>query len=314
MHIFKFVEKFNFSFIDGGEIINKEFYNGITIGTSNILKGIQELGRNDDFILIICKQAKKVIAKYLPNFKTYVIGEFLSPIFDLTKGKKSGMKMYHSTKLFAREIDRLKLDMIWYPYYTASYANKYQKTYSVYTINDLIPLHRKGKNTWKKSKVEIFRNNLKKRCSIVTISNFVKKDVIKTFGIVEQKISVIEDPIIPDFSINKKPIWLKYNYILDINAYSKHKNTITLIKAFEKIGESDLHLICTGAWIEGSYLDKLKKYIEKKGLSNKIHLLYRIPVEEKNYLLLNANNKQKIQIEDFNVLNQIKALIIKHYY
>ena len=276
------------TFINAGEINGGELHNGITISTAYVLMGIQKMGRSKDIVLIIREPARKVIEKYLPDYKKLVVGKAFDTIFYLSKRKTMVTGLHHSSYLFAREIKKMKFDFVWYPYYTPEFANRYLNDRSVYTINDLIPLHNTTKMNWKQQRVSAFRQRLKENCKIVTISEYVKKDVNSLIGIPLDEIDVVNDPIIPDYEMQKKPDWLDFEYILDINAYSGYKNTITLIKAFRRLKNTDLHLVCTGAWIEGDYLDKLKEYVAKHNLEEKVHLLYRIPGEEKNYLLMHA--------------------------
>ena len=299
------------TFINAGEINGGELHNGITISTAYVLMGIQKMGRSKDIVLIIREPARNVIEKYLPDYKKLVVGKAFDTIFYLSKRKTMVTGLHHSSYLFAREIKKMNFDFIWYPYYTPEFANRYLNVRSVYTINDLIPLHNTTKINWKKKRVSIFKKRLVENCKIVTISNYVKKDVNSLIGIPLDEIDVVNDPIIPDYEMQKKPDWLDFEYILDINAYSGYKNTITLIKAFRRLKNTDLHLVCTGAWIEGDYLDKLKEYVAKHNLEEKVHLLYRIPGEEKNYLFMHAKLFVSPSMDEGFGLTPVEAAICK---
>ncbi len=160
------------------------------------------------------------------------------------------------------------------------------------------------------SKKEVkMRNNLFKRVlrendTILVNSKFVKKGILKTYGIKSNKINVI--PFLPFVYDKKKNIPFnikeKYkinrNYFLICNRFWKHKNHEIVFKAFKKFLEyqSDYQLICTGDTSDTRfpfYFKELNKKYHSLISNNKIRILDIIPREDQ--LRLIQNSKAVIQ-------------------
>lgn len=120
---------------------------------------------------------------------------------------------------------------------------------------------------------------LKKSNKIVTISNFVKNDLIKTYNIIEdKKIQVIGNPVeIKKENYIEKKDNQKIKYILSVNSFTEWKNQITLIKAFERIKDKIPHkLILIGY----GNPEKCITYIRKKNLNKRIEIKQYLTEEE----------------------------------
>jgi len=132
---------------------------------------------------------------------------------------------------------------------------------------------------------------------IITISEQVKKDVIKYYKIAADKIAVAHlavnhELFFPLGSDNLAFIRTKYNlperYILYAAALLPHKNHARLLAAFKEIVKEipGTKLVLTGAWDKGR--DTIAGLISALGLKNNIILLGWLPFEDIPYLYRGA--------------------------
>ncbi len=78
-------------------------------------------------------------------------------------------------------------------------------------------------------------------------------------------------------------------YILDLNAYNKKKNPLTLLKAFNSIKEkTDLNLIFCGGYKDENVWNEMQEYIQSNFIFDRVKMLFRVKDEERNWLLSNA--------------------------
>lgn len=128
------------------------------------------------------------------------------------------------------------------------------------TLHDIIPS--KLPNTVSKTYLKIFNKNiyhiLNKSNAIITVSNYSKNDISKTFSIDKNKIFVtylapskIYRPINKIISKNflKKTFKIDFNYILYVGSSSPRKNILRLIESFSKIHKKNptIKLLIVGA-------------------------------------------------------------------
>lgn len=118
---------------------------------------------------------------------------------------------------------------------------------------------------------------IKKSDKITTSSNFVKKDILEIYNFFREKdIYIIGNPVeVPSIAIKKNNVNKKY--ILSVNSFTKWKNQITLLKAFEHIKNKIPHdLILIG------YGDTREciNFIKKKNLSDRVKIKQHISENE----------------------------------
>lgn len=174
-----------------------------------------------------------------------------------------------------------KCDVFFNPHNGIGLPNK-NANKIVTTLHDIIPS--KLPNTVSETYLRIYNENiykiLKKSNYIITVSNFSKLDIIKTFNIDKNKIFVtylspskIYRPIDPKLASNflKKILNINYNYILYIGGFSPRKNIMRLIEAFSKIctHNKKIKLIIVGKKGK-SYDDYINRCIELNLLNNVI--------------------------------------------
>ncbi len=113
---------------------------------------------------------------------------------------------------------------------------------------------------------------------IIAISKTDEKEIVKFYSRYRNKVQCIYNPIdiFQNYTIEKE----KENYIIAVNIQYKHKNAITLIKAFELVLNelTDMSLYLVGQ--ESEWTQYLKGYVTKHNLNSKIHFLGFIPREE----------------------------------
>lgn len=254
---------------------------------AELLDGFVKLGLQSNFCLIADYDCVEFIRKRFPEYPCCVVGWFPGQLaYKLSKGKKN-LSRYRKKihpKLFLRAVERSKISCVWYPYTTPT--TTIWGGDSVCTIHDIIPFY-----TNPTPEVRQAWRNMVNRCGkIVTISDFVRADISEVFGVEKDEISVIPNSIEVDLrEISEEPVHNK-KYILDMNAYVPHKNTITLLKAFARIADqTDLDLVFCGARKDADYWKQLKDYISEHGLENRVFMYYQVPINQKNWLFKNAS-------------------------
>lgn len=124
---------------------------------------------------------------------------------------------------------------------------------------------------------------------IITISEQVRRDIIKHYTIEPEKIvvgylAVNQNQFFPGRSEDLEPIRLKYklpeHYLLYAAALLPHKNHERLLQAFKEIHNNmpEMALVFTGAWETG--YDKTMRMISGLGLQNSVIMLGWLPFED----------------------------------
>lgn len=168
----------------------------------------------------------------------------------------------------------------------------------VCTIHDLQALH--FPEYFTKLRVWYLKKNwtnlVKSSYRLIVISEFVKSDVLKRFGISESKLKVIYNPIsslqdIGDFgAISKKFGIEKDNYFYTVSSLLQHKNTLTLLKMMDKlVNEKQVlskKLLISG--IKGDHFNYLADYVKEHGLIDYCIFTGFVSDAERNSLMKNA--------------------------
>ena len=110
---------------------------------------------------------------------------------------------------------------------------------------------------------------------VITVSRGLRDELVE-MRISKEKLRVIYNPLSASAPINHKflprPIQAPQKYILGVGRLGHQKNFDTLIDAFSKIKDQNLHLVILG---EGKEKNNLIKIIKNKNLSDRIHLIGR---------------------------------------
>ena len=176
---------------------------------------------------------------------------------------------------------------LWFPFATPHYYVRAEIPV-IATIHDLIMIHEDPSNTKRR---DGFRKILEESREVIVISDHVRRDILREFeGADIKNIQVIPCPVAVDTEAAEEVRELKgKDFILDVNAYQKRKNGITLLKAYALSGlKSGCDLVFCGGNSEKNTLEELQKTAAELGLEGKVHFYFAIPIEQRNWLLKHA--------------------------
>jgi glycosyltransferase involved in cell wall biosynthesis len=193
-------------------------------------------------------------------------------------------------KYFQRD----KLDLLHVPYFNAPFF--YEGKFIV-TIHDLTILHHEtGKATTLPIPIYklkhygyrlILKKAIEKSQAIITVSNYIKTDILNNYQVDSNKISVIYEGVEDSMISDDKRIRLNFNpYFLYVGNAYPHKNVDFMIDAFEKFISQPkidyrIQLILIGP--NDYFYQNIKKRINNN-LKDRILILHNISDEDlKNY-------------------------------
>lgn len=169
------------------------------------------------------------------------------------------------------------------------------------TLHDVIPY--RMPETVSDRYMKIFSEKIPKIVSmtdgIITVSEFSKKDIVKSFGYPEDKIYVsylsnedIYKPLKKDICKNiiKKKYKIEKDFIFYVGGFSLRKNIPGLIKAFSKLitlYDKEISLVIGGK--TGPLCEEYKKLAEKLNIKDKVIFPGFIPLNDMPYFYNGAN-------------------------
>lgn len=254
--------------------------------TADILDAFSSLKVAQNFTLFVNYNHEQFFRERFPEFKLTVLKFFpLTMVNKLTKGKIKGTKYLKKLGLFRRAVEKKGFDAIWFPY-CVDYTFVRTSLPALCTIHDIYPVHRNGKSGWG------FITDSK--CMLTTVSDYTKNDIIKTFGLTNERaaeITKIPNSIVFDVSKQAEIAGLaNKKYILDLNAYIEKKNPMTLLKAFNLIKENiEETLVFCGGYKDEGVFEAMKTFVSQNNLANRVQFLFRVTDEERNWLLTHAS-------------------------
>lgn len=158
---------------------------------------------------------------------------------------------------------------------------------SIVTIHDLIFL--KHPEFYPVIDRQIYDIKAKYACRkadrIVAVSECTKKDIVELYGIAPEKIDVVYQGCFSIFNQRvedniKQEIIKKHKlpnkYLLSIGSIEDRKNILLIVKALKQI--PDIHFVAIGR--QRKYAEKVKAYAEQNGLTDRVHLLSGIPLND----------------------------------
>lgn len=274
------------TFFGHNEAKAKKLSLSTSIFTADILDAFSKQNLSHEFTLLVNYNHEQFFRERFPEFKLKVLKFFpLTLANKLTKGKFKGTKYLKKFGLFKSAAEKGRFDAIWFPY-CVDYTFVKTRLPALCTIHDIYPVHRNGKSGWS------FITDSK--CMLTTVSDYTKNDIIKTFGLTNERaaqITKIPNSIVFDVSKQAEIVDLaNKKYILDLNAYIEKKNPMTLLKAFNLIkNDIEEDLIFCGGYKEESVFEAMKAFISQNNLSERVQLLFRVTDEERNWLLTHAS-------------------------
>lgn len=275
----------DFTFVFPGEVKKGYLYRSYEISTAAILDAFCEMGIQHNFVLIVNHYAAKFISDRFPKYKICSVNFLVSDVtYRLTNGKKSANTWGKKFGAFCSAVHKAGIQYLWYPCGLPKDVAYCDIPY-LCTVNDIIHFHKTSDTRLK----GLYKKMIEKSDHIVTISDFVNKDVRNSFSCDNKKITTIPVSIKRPEKPGKIEPLMNRRYILDINGFGPHKNTMTLVKAYERICNTvDYDLCLCGGWKNESYFEQLKDYLNNHGLTSRVKIFFGVSNADKNWLLWNA--------------------------
>lgn len=245
-------------------------YSSIAIYSLRILSGFVDNGVKDVKVLCntnILKDVRELCPEYdiIPIEMTRKI----SPI--------NAVKGYFRWRKVVKNID---YDVIYLPHPFPPYHCIYRKGKIVTTILDI-----EGLRAYHGLKLMIFRYVypfvIKHSNRLTTISAFVKDDVLKEYPFVDgNKIQPVHCSVVVGTpQVNISP--LEDKYLLYVSSFLKHKNIITLVKAFNILKDKIPHKLVLIGRVNDYWKGNVEPYIIENRLRERIvHLATGVTDDE----------------------------------
>ena len=274
--------------------IGKDINDGQSNHAKDIIYGLNNIGKSEDFILITGKHFYEDAKIHFPQFEVIEAekSKFIEILIKIT-GHFNFLQLYYISFIGLNKTSKKhNIDVM-------LHAFNDRRMRFVKNIPNIMVIH----DLYFKNFGHIlnpflyhilkYSNNyfVQKSDAIVVISEFVKKDLLSYYKFIdESKIHVIPNAVSinedENDSNNKLPC--KKPYILCVNNHQFHKNGITLIKAFNLIkNEIPNNLVFLGR--KKYEAQNLLKYIKKHNLSNRVYLIDSLSETDKNNLYRNAD-------------------------
>lgn len=277
------------TFLSVMECRERQFHISFSIFLAELLDAFTEMGLQKQFCLIVNYYQVPFLKERFPGYTFCVIPFFPGEIMMKLLGERHGTARINpylkKSGAYARALQKEDLQMVWFP--CASLDGTVELELPVvYTVHDLIDYHKK---TDQPDMVAAYTELVQRATHLVAISDYTRKDIIESFGY-EKEISVVHNSIQMDISVQEPLAEQERPFILCLNGYGEHKNTLTLIKAYQKImDETELDLICCGGWMDEDYWEMLQAYLQENDLRQRVHLHFAVPQAQRNWLLGNAS-------------------------
>ncbi len=240
----------------------------------NLMKGISAMNAegtlDDDIIFFIHESLYKEYKKMFPDlkFKPYRM-----------PGKHAIRMILFQTLYLPKLAKKEQLDVLYFPTFQTG-LGKFDMPVVVSPHDIQFKYYPEYFSTGKRIYYQIFyKRALKRAKKLIIISDYAKSSYEKYFNkVTKNKMKVLYDPI--DLSLlEKKPGRKKKSdvvpdgeYILCINSLTKHKNIITLLKAYKRLldekSDKDIKLVLVGAkWNDAN---ELSEYVKENDLTNNV--------------------------------------------
>ncbi len=246
---------------------------GIGIYVKNLLEKLGEIDKEDQFFILVNKNAPKEIFFNYPNFKYVKIP--INPKNYLLRILAEQILL----PLLSFKFDVLFTPSVFSPYFC--FCKK------ITTIHDIVYLDDKRLNL-KNLYLRFVTLSSIRSLKIITVSNFSKKEILSKFPKIENKIKVIyEAHNIVNFK-NFFKIELKNPYFFYIGLIVPRKNIENMLKAFKIFSEKYQNIDFVLAGPERKNLLDLNKLIKDLNLNGRVHYLGVVSENEKFFLFKNS--------------------------
>ncbi|MDH6314012.1 glycosyltransferase involved in cell wall biosynthesis [Parabacteroides sp. PFB2-10] len=239
----------------------ENLHNGVALYAFRILKGMRDNGVKDICLFLNPKTAE-IVQNEFPSY-AYVI----APKIEANLINKVWYRRLVTSYNYSKIINKMDCEIVFTPFSDPFYFWKIRKKH-VRTIHDLQEL-RVYSRFWIFCGKIFVPIKIKNSDALITISDFVKQDVLKKYKFAAKKnIKKIYAPI----DVNRQdtlPL-LDFRYILCVNTLAEYKNVMTLLKAFEEIKDSIPHKLVLVGGVTSYLSDVIKPYITDHNLENRV--------------------------------------------
>lgn len=233
-------------------------YSSIAVYSLRILRGFVDNGV--DGIKVLCNtKILKDVTEICPEYEIIPIEmtRKISPV--------NAIKGYFRWRKKVRNID---FDVIYLPHPFPPYHCIYHKGRIVTTILDI-----EGLRAYHGVKLQVFRNVypfvIRRSDRLTTISAFVKEDVLGEYPFAEkEKIHPVHCSVV--VGTPQENAQLTEKYLLYVSSFLKHKNIITLVKAFNLVKDIIPHQLVIIGRINDYWKENVVPFIEEYHLESRI--------------------------------------------
>lgn len=276
--------------------IKTDAVSGIKKYAEEILEGIETLTNNYEIVVFVDKYLQQYYENRFSKYRIVPIRLICRRLKYICNFTNLFFDRVH--KIRTRNIiKRKKCNVVFYPY-GDELTPIVSKESTILGILDIIPLDiiQDKKSIEYKEQKEKYFTLMEKTNTITTLSEYAKKRLLDINPDYKGKIEVIPSSVAKlnktDKNI-KSIIGSDNKYIFSINSFARHKNQITLVKAFNRIKEQIPHnLVLVGRPEHGSpisgYQD-IVDYINKEKLNDRVKILSFISDEDRNALFYNTD-------------------------
>lgn len=248
----------------------------------NLLKGFQALGKARHFHIFAYDYAADLVKGLIPD------AAFTFIPYKNTFIKKTVTDSVLKTFRLGRLAERQGIDVLFFPHFNTG-LRKF-KIPAVVLPHDIQVISNAGQFALKDRIIYGLQYyfDFKLRTKIIAISDFDAGEIEKHYPRCRSKIIRIYNPVDTDFPEPVEKPAAAVPYICAINIAYTHKNTITLIKAFEKIMPGIPHNLVLIGRIKPE-TEFLKAYVKDRSLGERVQFTGHLEQREFNRLLGHAS-------------------------
>lgn len=265
---------------------------GTESSLKNLMKGLLAERKIHDYLFLIHKDLYEDYRKLFPEAEFYVYQ---------MKGKHPVRMILFQTFYLTRIIKEQHIDLMYFPTFQSGLLRKFKVPVVVNTNDIQYKYYPEYFSFLKRKYYDLFyKRAMQKADAIVAISGYVKNTLLEYFGRwAKGKIEVLYVPVDLNRAeeekfdikgtLGKEEASENNNYILCINSLTRHKNLITLLKAYDMLEETykeKYRLVIGGAKWNGA--NELSDYIAQNGLENQVCLTGFLSEGQLTYLYRHA--------------------------
>jgi glycosyltransferase involved in cell wall biosynthesis len=248
----------------------------------NLLRGFQALGKSRNIHIFAYEYSAGVIQSSIPDATFTFI-----PYKDIW-GKKTLSDCVCNTFRLSRLLKEQHIGVLFFPHYNTGL--KQFKIPTVVLPHDIQNIINADQSSLRERIIYGLQYyfDFKLRSKIIAISDYDRREIEYYYPQHKSKLTRIYNPIDTDFIPSTRKYHRKRPYICAINIAYVHKNTITLIKAFEKImGLIEHNLLLVGRLNRDT--EFLRNYVEKNHLGERVEFTGFLEDQELHRLLCQAS-------------------------